>query len=161
MHNSRIFIFFFWVQIQYILPKGNVHVIDPQTLNLTNQLPLTIPNFLYTHILFLSARYSLYLIMLKDILFHLIHSIMAKATEKKAADKAPTEKKIPIDASSTDKKKMKRSKKSIETYKIYMFEVLKKILMLKSPPVQLYQHLWTTTRVKPVFDATATYLNEP
>lgn len=84
---------------------------------------------------------------------------MAKATEKKAADKAPTEKKIPNDASSTNKK-MKRSKKNIETYKIYMFEILKKILMLKSPSVQLYQHLWTTTRVKPIFDTTMTYLNE-
>jgi len=50
-----------------------------------------------------------------------------KPTEKKAADKTLAEKKILNHASSTDKKKMKRSEKSIETYKIHMFEVLEKI----------------------------------
>nr|XP_043613349.1 histone H2B-like [Erigeron canadensis] len=47
-----------------------------------------------------------------------------------AAEKAPkpkAEKKIPAkDASSTDKKK-KRHKKSVETYKIYIFKVLKQV----------------------------------
>ncbi|CAL5209052.1 unnamed protein product [Lathyrus oleraceus] len=52
-----------------------------------------------------------------------------KPAEKKPAEKAPAakaEKKIPKDASSTDKKK-KRSKKSVETYKIYIFKVLKQV----------------------------------
>ena len=54
-----------------------------------------------------------------------------KHVEKKPAEKAPAEKtkaekKIPKEASSTDKKK-KRNKKSIETYKIYLFKVLKQV----------------------------------
>ncbi|MCL7029756.1 hypothetical protein MKW94_010545 [Papaver nudicaule] len=50
------------------------------------------------------------------------------AAEKAPAEKKPrAEKKLPAkDASSTDKKK-KRSKKSIETYKIYIFKVLKQV----------------------------------
>nr|XP_043611632.1 histone H2B.3-like [Erigeron canadensis] len=52
------------------------------------------------------------------------------AEKKPAAEKAPkpkAEKKIPAkDASSTDKKK-KRHKKSVETYKIYIFKVLKQV----------------------------------
>ncbi|KAA8534474.1 hypothetical protein F0562_031991 [Nyssa sinensis] len=54
------------------------------------------------------------------------------AAEKAPAEKAPAEKKpkadkkLPKDASSTDKKK-KRSKKSVETYKIYIFKVLKQV----------------------------------
>ncbi|KAA8550300.1 hypothetical protein F0562_001984 [Nyssa sinensis] len=53
-----------------------------------------------------------------------------KPAEKKPAEKAPAEKKpkaekkLPKDAS--DKKK-KRSKKSVETYKIYIFKVLKQV----------------------------------
>ncbi|CAK8572978.1 unnamed protein product [Lathyrus sativus] len=52
-----------------------------------------------------------------------------KPAEKKPAEKAPVakaEKKISKDASSTDKKK-KRSKKSVETYKSYIFKVLKQV----------------------------------
>ncbi|KAI3502883.1 hypothetical protein L1887_31260 [Cichorium endivia] len=48
------------------------------------------------------------------------------AEKKPAAEKAPAEKKLPKDASSTDKKK-KRHKKSVETYKIYIFKVLKQV----------------------------------
>ncbi|GAB4856556.1 hypothetical protein Ancab_014473 [Ancistrocladus abbreviatus] len=54
------------------------------------------------------------------------------AEEKKAAEKAPAEKKpraekkLPKDASSTDKKK-KKMKRSVETYKIYIFKVLKQV----------------------------------
>ncbi|KAG4968535.1 hypothetical protein JHK87_034186 [Glycine soja] len=58
---------------------------------------------------------------------------MAKAAEKKpAAEKAPAEKKpkaekkVPKEGSSGEKKK-KRSKKSVETYKIYIFKVLKQV----------------------------------
>ncbi|XP_058776973.1 probable histone H2B.1 [Vicia villosa] len=53
-----------------------------------------------------------------------------KPAEKKPAEKAPAakaEKKIPKDAASTDKKKKKRNKKSVETYKIYIFKVLKQV----------------------------------
>ncbi|CAM8913412.1 unnamed protein product [Rhodiola kirilowii] len=48
--------------------------------------------------------------------------------EKTPAEKKPrAEKKVPKEgASSTDKKK-KRSKKSVETYKIYIFKVLKQV----------------------------------
>ncbi|CAI8603902.1 unnamed protein product [Vicia faba] len=52
-----------------------------------------------------------------------------KPAEKKPAEKAlaaKAEKKIPKDASSTDKKK-KKNKKSVETYKIYIFKVLKQV----------------------------------
>ncbi|XP_058741813.1 probable histone H2B.3 [Vicia villosa] len=52
-----------------------------------------------------------------------------KPAEKKPAEKAQAvkaEKKIPKDASSTDKKK-KRNKKSVETYKIYIYKVLKQV----------------------------------
>ncbi|CAJ1955848.1 unnamed protein product [Sphenostylis stenocarpa] len=62
---------------------------------------------------------------------------MAKAADKKPAEKKPAgekspaekkpraEKKIPKEGSA-DKKK-KRSKKSVETYKIYIFKVLKQV----------------------------------
>ncbi|KAK6926704.1 Histone H2A/H2B/H3 [Dillenia turbinata] len=55
-----------------------------------------------------------------------------KPAEKKPAEKVPTEKKpkaekkLPKDASSADKKK-KKVKKSVETYKIYIFKVLKQV----------------------------------
>ncbi|XP_027366422.1 probable histone H2B.3 [Abrus precatorius] len=54
-----------------------------------------------------------------------------KPAEKKPAEKAPAEKtkaekKIPKDASSSDKKKKKKAK-SVETYKIYIFKVLKQV----------------------------------
>ncbi|KAI5399457.1 probable histone H2B.3 [Lathyrus oleraceus] len=53
-----------------------------------------------------------------------------KPAAKKPAEKAPVEpkaeKKIPKDASSTDRKK-KRNKKNVETYKIYIFKVLKQV----------------------------------
>ncbi|KAK7343939.1 hypothetical protein VNO77_13075 [Canavalia gladiata] len=54
-----------------------------------------------------------------------------KLAEKKPAEKAPAEKtkaekKIPKDASSSDKKKKKKAK-SVETYKIYIFKVLKQV----------------------------------
>ncbi|XP_065872034.1 probable histone H2B.3 isoform X2 [Euphorbia lathyris] len=52
-----------------------------------------------------------------------------KAAEKKPAEKKPkpkVEKKLPKEGASADKKK-KRSKKSIETYKIYIFKVLKQV----------------------------------
>ncbi|KEH20233.1 putative transcription factor Hap3/NF-YB family [Medicago truncatula] len=53
---------------------------------------------------------------------------MAKAVEKKVAEKRPTkkkdtEKKIPKEGETWKK----RSKKSIETYKIYIFKVLKQV----------------------------------
>ncbi|XP_015077041.1 probable histone H2B.1 [Solanum pennellii] len=56
------------------------------------------------------------------------------AEEKKStvAEKAPAEKKpkagkkLPKDAASTEKKK-KKAKKSVETYKIYIFKVLKQV----------------------------------
>ncbi|CAM8892628.1 hypothetical protein QQ045_026117 [Rhodiola kirilowii] len=57
---------------------------------------------------------------------------MKKPAEKSPAEKAPAEKKlkaekkIPKEASSSDKKK-KRTKKSVETYKIYIFKVLKQV----------------------------------
>ncbi|XP_024980845.1 uncharacterized protein LOC112517691 [Cynara cardunculus var. scolymus] len=60
---------------------------------------------------------------------------MAPKAEKKPAEKKPVaekapkpkaEKKLPKDASATDKKK-KRNKKSVETYKIYIFKVLKQV----------------------------------
>ncbi|XP_058741798.1 histone H2B.3-like [Vicia villosa] len=60
---------------------------------------------------------------------------MASKGEKKPAEKKPAaekvratkaEKKIPKDVASTDKKK-KRSKKNVETYKIYIFKVLKQV----------------------------------
>ncbi|CAN0881510.1 Histone H2B.4 [Linum grandiflorum] len=56
---------------------------------------------------------------------------MAPKAEKKpaesAAEKRPTmEKKISKDGGSSDKKK-KKAKKSIETYKIYIFKVLKQV----------------------------------
>ncbi|KAF8397763.1 hypothetical protein HHK36_016685 [Tetracentron sinense] len=57
-----------------------------------------------------------------------------KPAEEKKAEKAPVaekkpkaEKKLPKEAASTDKKKKKRSKKSVETYKIYIFKVLKQV----------------------------------
>ena len=46
--------------------------------------------------------------------------------EKKAEKKPRAEKKLPKDASSSDKKK-KRTKKNVETYKIYIFKVLKQV----------------------------------
>ncbi|CAL1374154.1 unnamed protein product [Linum trigynum] len=55
-----------------------------------------------------------------------------KPAEKKPAEKAPAEKKpraekkLPKDGSSVDKKK-KKAKKSVETYKIYIFKVLKQV----------------------------------
>uniref|UniRef100_A0A7N0TSZ3 Core Histone H2A/H2B/H3 domain-containing protein n=1 Tax=Kalanchoe fedtschenkoi TaxID=63787 RepID=A0A7N0TSZ3_KALFE len=57
---------------------------------------------------------------------------MKKPAEKAPAEKAPAEKKpkaekkVPKEASSSDKKK-KRTKKSVETYKIYIFKVLKQV----------------------------------
>ncbi|KAF5765578.1 putative transcription factor Hap3/NF-YB family [Helianthus annuus] len=60
---------------------------------------------------------------------------MAPKTEKKPAEKKPAaekapkpkaEKKLPKDTTTTDKKK-KRNKKSVETYKIYIFKVLKQV----------------------------------
>ncbi|KAI3508743.1 hypothetical protein L1887_23756 [Cichorium endivia] len=53
----------------------------------------------------------------------------ATAEKKPAAEKKPrAEKKLPKDATAagTDKKK-KRNKKSVETYKIYIFKVLKQV----------------------------------
>ncbi|KAK9126561.1 hypothetical protein Scep_015407 [Stephania cephalantha] len=68
---------------------------------------------------------------------------MAPKAEKKPAEKKPSEKaekapavaekkpraekKLPKDAASTDMKKKKRTKKSVETYKIYIFKVLKQV----------------------------------
>ncbi|PON43748.1 Histone H2B [Trema orientale] len=62
---------------------------------------------------------------------------MAPKAEKKPAEKAPAaekkpraEKKLPKDASSAgdiSKKKKKKAKKSVETYKIYIFKVLKQV----------------------------------
>ncbi|PHU15818.1 Histone H2B [Capsicum chinense] len=55
-----------------------------------------------------------------------------KAVEEKKAEGVPAEKKpkagkkLPKDAGSADKKK-KKAKKSIETYKIYIFKVLKQV----------------------------------
>ncbi|KAL2324955.1 hypothetical protein Fmac_024013 [Flemingia macrophylla] len=54
-----------------------------------------------------------------------------KPAEKKPAEKAPAEKtkaekKIPKDATSGEKKKKKKAK-SVETYKIYIFKVLKQV----------------------------------
>ncbi|GKV34225.1 hypothetical protein SLE2022_110700 [Rubroshorea leprosula] len=54
------------------------------------------------------------------------------AEKKPAAEKAPAEKKpraekkLPKDGASTDKKK-RRAKKNVETYKIYIFKVLKQV----------------------------------
>ncbi|KAK7278614.1 hypothetical protein RJT34_23646 [Clitoria ternatea] len=49
-----------------------------------------------------------------------------KPVEKAPAEKTKAEKKIPKEASSADKKKKKKAK-SIETYKIYIFKVLKQV----------------------------------
>lgn len=56
-----------------------------------------------------------------------------KPAEEKKADKAPAaekkpraEKKLPKEGGAADKKK-KRAKKSVETYKIYIFKVLKQV----------------------------------
>lgn len=46
--------------------------------------------------------------------------------EKSPVEKPKAEKKIPKDVSSSDKKKKKKSK-SVETYKIYIFKVLKQV----------------------------------
>ncbi|XP_008225870.1 PREDICTED: probable histone H2B.1 isoform X2 [Prunus mume] len=53
---------------------------------------------------------------------------MAPKAEKKPAEKKPVEEKKSTEAGATvrDKKK-KRSKKSVETYKIYIFKVLKHV----------------------------------
>ncbi|KAD2392781.1 hypothetical protein E3N88_39758 [Mikania micrantha] len=57
----------------------------------------------------------------------------ASAGKKPAAEKAPAEKKpkaekkIPKDASAASTDKKKKHKKSIETYKIYIFKVLKQV----------------------------------
>jgi histone H2B len=48
-----------------------------------------------------------------------------KPAEKKPSEKTKAEKKIPKEASSTDKKR--KPKKSVETFKIYIFKVLKQI----------------------------------
>ncbi|XP_010674961.2 histone H2B [Beta vulgaris subsp. vulgaris] len=53
-----------------------------------------------------------------------------KPAEKKTSDaekKPKAEKKLPKEAVSGDKKMKKRSKKSVETYKIYIFKVLKQV----------------------------------
>lgn len=51
----------------------------------------------------------------------------AEKAEKAPAEKKPrAEKKLPKEASSSDKKK-KKAKKSVETYKIYIFKVLKQV----------------------------------
>ncbi|ERN07750.1 hypothetical protein AMTRI_Chr08g163080 [Amborella trichopoda] len=56
-----------------------------------------------------------------------------KPAEKKVAEKAPAEKKpkaekhLPSKEGGASDKKKKRSKKSIETYKIYIFKVLKQV----------------------------------
>ncbi|KMT13524.1 hypothetical protein BVRB_4g083040 [Beta vulgaris subsp. vulgaris] len=53
-----------------------------------------------------------------------------KPAEKKISDaekKPKAEKKLPKEAVSGDKKMKKRSKKSVETYKIYIFKVLKQV----------------------------------
>ena len=50
----------------------------------------------------------------------------AAAAEKAPAEKTKAEKRIPKDASSGDKKKKKKAK-SVETYKIYIFKVLKQV----------------------------------
>ncbi|KAK6228320.1 Histone H2A/H2B/H3 - like 9 [Theobroma cacao] len=67
---------------------------------------------------------------------------MAPKAEKKVAEKKPAavaekapaaekkpraEKKIPKESGSTADKKKKRAKKSVETYKIYIFKVLKQV----------------------------------
>nr|GEU76356.1 histone H2B [Tanacetum cinerariifolium] len=60
---------------------------------------------------------------------------MAPKAEKKlaAAEKAPAEKKprakkkLPSKDTSSSEKKKKRAKKSVETYKIYIFKVLKQV----------------------------------
>ncbi|AES66951.1 histone H2B-like protein, putative [Medicago truncatula] len=73
-----------------------------------------------------------------------IVKVVYKPAEKKVTapmENPKAEKKITKDASSTENKKKKRTSKSLETCKIYMFNVLKKVLMLKNPPTQLYQHL--------------------
>ncbi|XP_037491050.1 histone H2B-like [Jatropha curcas] len=55
-----------------------------------------------------------------------------KPAEKKPAEKAPAEKKpraekkLPKEGGAIDKKK-KKAKKSVETYKIYIFKVLKQV----------------------------------
>ncbi|KAK1419662.1 hypothetical protein QVD17_28906 [Tagetes erecta] len=49
-----------------------------------------------------------------------------RVTSRLDKKKAKAEKKVPKDASATDKKK-KRHKKSVETYKIYIFKVLKQV----------------------------------
>ncbi|XP_021692092.1 histone H2B [Hevea brasiliensis] len=55
-----------------------------------------------------------------------------KPAEEKKAEKAPAEKKpraekkLPKESGASDKKK-KRTKKSVETYKIYIFKVLKQV----------------------------------
>ncbi|KAG6692957.1 hypothetical protein I3842_10G140300 [Carya illinoinensis] len=56
-----------------------------------------------------------------------------KAEKKPVAEKAPAEKKpkaekrIPKEGGASDLKKKKRTKKSTETYKIYIFKVLKQV----------------------------------
>ncbi|KAL2324953.1 hypothetical protein Fmac_024011 [Flemingia macrophylla] len=50
-----------------------------------------------------------------------------KPAEKAPAEKAKAEKKIPKDATSGEKKKKKKKAKSVETYKIYIFKVLKQV----------------------------------
>ncbi|PRQ33347.1 putative transcription factor Hap3/NF-YB family [Rosa chinensis] len=49
-----------------------------------------------------------------------------KPVEEKLAEKAPAEKKLPASKDAAEKKK-KRPKKSVETYKTYIFKVLKQV----------------------------------
>ncbi|RYR37816.1 hypothetical protein Ahy_A09g042709 isoform D [Arachis hypogaea] len=80
-------------------------------------------------------KLTLYTFALKSLFLLLSFSAMVKGekkpAEKKPAEKAPAEKtkaekKIPKDASSGEKKKKKKAK-SVETYKIYIFKVLKQV----------------------------------
>nr|BAJ96869.1 predicted protein [Hordeum vulgare subsp. vulgare] len=60
-------------------------------------------------------------------------SMAPKAAEKKPVEKSPAgkkpkaEKKVPASKEGGDKKGKKKSKKSVETYKIYIFKVLKQV----------------------------------
>ncbi|RHN45289.1 putative transcription factor Hap3/NF-YB family [Medicago truncatula] len=54
--------------------------------------------------------------------------VQQRSSQQRRHQRKPKpKKKIPKEASSTDKKKKKRNKKSIETYKIYIFKVLKQV----------------------------------
>ncbi|KAG4393823.1 hypothetical protein GLYMA_03G172500v4 [Glycine max] len=112
-------------------------------IRVTQPLPIKsfLSSYIYTHILLF--LHSFYLIQFFSPIIKNrpspfpLHQPMAppkaekKPAEKKPAEKAPAEKKPKaekkISKEGGSEKKKKRTKKSVETYKIYIFKVLKQV----------------------------------